>query len=622
MKLSAIQKLYRSCRAQEQLIVDGARAWVSLDAKITRSSPTVAKREASASPVELATRPPATMAAPAAADSAAPVTPEVLDRPPIRTAVRARPVTAEPPRRQAPPLVSEHDFDSNVRKPRYAFENVVGMADTKQRLLRAARDILTNNEGTDEPRNGILLFGEPGNGKTLFAEALAGELQVPFLPIAFGDTASKWINETPEKIKAVFNTARRTGACVLLIDEIDSFLKPRDGSAQMHSMDRDVVNTILTEIVSLRGSNVILMAATNFMEQLDTAGIREGRFDFKIEIPPPDLKARISLIGHSILRRLGPKTVDRVTVEALAGRWEGFSASRLGALGGQLREMRLGGGFTGPVTFEIAMRAMRLLQGRRGRLPENVKAVDDIIMPADSRNVLHDLAYRMRNVHRLEQIGGSLPRGLLFYGPPGTGKTQAALALAKASGYAFLKITGADLMTRPDSWDRLVQEAIDIRPVIVFIDEADDILVDRRYSNIVSLTNKILTTLDGAGGRIRDVIFVAATNHHDRIDPAALRGGRFSEKVRFDVPERADLEQYVTATLWKIATNRYTLVSGTIRRCIVELSGRSIADADAVIAEGVNRAATRAIREDIAEIRPADITAAARSVFATKNAFD
>jgi transitional endoplasmic reticulum ATPase len=177
-------------------------------------------------------------------------------------------------------------------------------------------------------------------------------------------------------------------------------------------------------------------------------------------------------------------------------------------------------------------------------------------------------------------------------------------------------------MTRPDSWDRLVQEAIDIRPVIVFIDEADDILVDRRYSNIVSLTNKILTTLDGAGGRIRDVIFVAATNHHDRIDPAALRGGRFSEKVRFDVPERADLEQYVTATLWKIATNRYTLVSGTIRRCIVELSGRSIADADAVIAEGVNRAATRAIREDIAEIRPADITAAARSVFATKNAFD
>jgi SpoVK/Ycf46/Vps4 family AAA+-type ATPase len=69
------------------------------------------------------------------------------------------------------------------------------------------------------------------------------------------------------------------------------------------------------------------------------------------------------------------------------------------------------------------MRAMRLLQGRRGRLPEAVKAVDDIVMPAASRNVLRDLAYRMRKIHRLEQIGGGLPRGLLFYGPPGTGKT-------------------------------------------------------------------------------------------------------------------------------------------------------------------------------------------------------
>jgi transitional endoplasmic reticulum ATPase len=80
--------------------------------------------------------------------------------------------------------------------------------------------------------------------------------------------------------------------------------------------------------------------------------------------------------------------------------------------------MRREGEFSGPVTFDIAMRAMRLLQGRCGRLPENVKAVDDIIMPAASRNVLRDLAYRMREVHRLEQIGGSLPRGLLFFGPP------------------------------------------------------------------------------------------------------------------------------------------------------------------------------------------------------------
>jgi AAA+ superfamily predicted ATPase len=193
------------------------------------------------------------------------------------------------------------------------------------------------------------------------------------------------------------------------------------------------------------------------------------------------------------------------------------------------------------------------------------------------------------------------------------------MALAKASGYAFLKTTGADLIAQAGSWDRLIREARDIRPAIVFIDETDDILIDRRYSNVVLLTNRILTTLDGAGGPNRDVIFIAATNHRDRVDPAAVRGGRFSEKVRFDVPERADLERYVTATLATVANGRYTLMPGTAGRCMIELSGRSIADADAVIAEAVNRAATRAIRENVAEIRPADIAAAARSVLVTMN---
>jgi transitional endoplasmic reticulum ATPase len=80
------------------------------------------------------------------------------------------------------------------------------------------------------------------------------------------------------------------------------------------------------------------------------------------------------------------------------------------------------------------------------------------------------------------------------------------------------------------------------------------------------------------------------------------------------VPERADLERYVSAALWQIAKKRYVLKPGTIGRCMIELAGRSIADSDAVIAEAVNRAATRAIRDNIAEIGPADIAAAARSV--------
>ena len=519
--------------------------------------------------------------------------------------------TAQPAFQPAQPPAPEYSFSENVKRARYSFADLVGMGDTRKRLYAAGEAIIA---GQGTRRNGILLFGEPGNGKTMFAEALAGELNVPFFPVTYGDVASKWINETPQKIEAVFRQAREVGRCVLFIDEFDSFVKQREGS---HAMDRDLANVMLTSINNLHGTAVVLVAATNFIDSLDAAAIREGRFDFRIEIPPPDLPARRAILRRSIGEAVGYGMVDSRLVTSLASRWEGFSASRLASVGGPLADMQRDGVIgPGRVTFDHGMQAMRLLQGRRGRLPEGVKSIDEIIMPAASRNVLRDLALRMKQLHRLEQIGGSLPTGLIFYGPPGTGKTQAAMALAQASGYAFLRTTGATIMGKPDSWDKLVREAKDIRPVIVFIDEADDILADRRYSNVAPLTNRILTTLDGADGRIRDVIYIAATNHYDRLDPAAVRGGRFEEKIRFDVPERQDMKAHVKTGLQKISDQRYTIASGVTERCLSVLAGRSIADADALLNRAVNLAAVRALQESVAELHPADISAAARSVFA------
>lgn len=319
---------------------------------------------------------------------------------------------SQPPTQQQP-AAPAYDFNENIRYPQYTFANVVGMAETKKRLEVAAREIL---KGQGKPRNGMILFGDPGNGKSMFAEALAGELQVPFFSIAYGDMASKWVNETPQKVKAAFQAARKRGAGVFFIDEIDSFLKARDGNA--HHMDQDLTNVLLTEIVALRGSQVILVAATNMLDQLDGAGIREGRFDYKIEIPAPDLQARQAILRRSIGDELGFDLVDSEAVKKLAERWEGFSASRLSSLGPQLYEMWRDGQFASKVTFDVGMRAMRLLQGRRGKLPENVKSIDEILMPEASRNALRDLAFKMENVDNLERIGGRLPPGVIFIGPP------------------------------------------------------------------------------------------------------------------------------------------------------------------------------------------------------------
>ncbi len=520
------------------------------------------------------------------------------------------PAPAQPyvePRNQA--HASEYTFDKAIRCARYRFADLVGMAETKKRLYEAGHAIL-DDAGA---RNGILLFGEPGNGKTMFAEALAGELNVPFFALTYGDVASKWINETPQKVDAAFLQARRLGRCVMLIDEFDSFVKPREGVS--HSMDRDLTNVMLTSINGLHDTQVILIAATNFIDSLDGAAIRDGRFDYRIEVPPPDLQARKAILRRSIGEAMGYGMVDTHLVTSLAERWEGFSASRLAMLGGPLAEMSREGVIApGRITFDHGMRAMRRLQGRRGRLPEGVKPIDEIIMPTASRDALRDLAFRMRRVHQLEQRGGSLPSGLVFFGPPGTGKTQAAMALAKASEYAFLRTTGATIIADPGSWDKLVREAKDVRPAVVFLDESDDILADRGSSHVASLTNKILTTMDGADGRVRDVIYIAATNHYDRLDSAALRGGRFEEKIRFDVPDHHDMERHVARKLKQVAEGRYALKAGAVEQCLSVLSGRSIADADAVIDRTINFAAVRSLQENVAELRRSDVVAAARAV--------
>jgi transitional endoplasmic reticulum ATPase len=217
----------------------------------------------------------------------------------LRSVNNSRPV-AQASGYPVPPSRPAYSFDQNVHQARYRFADVVGMAETKRRLLAAGEEIVRGSNR----RNGILLFGEPGNGKTLFAEALAGELGASFMSITYGDLASKWINETPQKIDAMFRAARQIGVCVLFLDELDSLSKPRDDGSS-HSMDRDMVNIMLTNISALHGTRVILIAATNFIDRLDGAAIREGRFDFKIEVPAPDLEAREAILRRTIGERLG-----------------------------------------------------------------------------------------------------------------------------------------------------------------------------------------------------------------------------------------------------------------------------------------------------------------------------
>lgn len=486
---------------------------------------------------------------------------------------------------------SEEPAPARMSKANVTFADIEGNEAIKVRLKDAALQITARRKEGAKPRNGILLHGEPGNGKDLFAEGLAGELGLPFIQLAYADVASQWVGEKSARVRQAFEQAKRHQPCLFFINEIDSFLESRDGGrGDGVKEDRDLVNAMLTLMVDLRLTRVVIVAATNHIDRLDSAGVREGRFDFKVEITPPDEPARIGLLRRGLRQNLKGVKVDDQVLVSVAKRWNGFSSKRILAVTEELSSFLKSKG-SSAAGYEDFMGALRQLQGQRGHVPENVKPLEELVFSPVTRDMLEQIVGRMTDPEHTERHGGTLPTGVLFSGPPGTGKTAAAKALAKAIGWAFLPVTGADLARDPKKLEAIYKKAQDLRPAIIFIDEADELVRSREYSPSTESTNKLLTIMDGVGDRVRDVVWIAVTNHPDQIDAALLRGGRFTEKVRFEKPSAADLARHIV--IW-LQSRNVQLEAGLDGMSVGQLVGNSsIADAEAVVQAALNRAVAR-----------------------------
>lgn len=165
-------------------------------------------------------------------------------------------------------------------------------------------------------RDGLLLYGPPGCGKTFIARAAAGELAASFLAVGLHDVLDMDLGESERKLHELFETARRTAPCVLFIDEIDALGWKR--SLQRRSAARDVVNQLLAEMDSVASANegVFILAATNHPWDVDTALRRPGRFDRTIFVAPPDERARKAILAFHMRER----TPDAVDLGAVTNR--------------------------------------------------------------------------------------------------------------------------------------------------------------------------------------------------------------------------------------------------------------------------------------------------------------
>lgn len=520
-----------------------------------------------------------------------------------RIVIEMRLRTINPERRMVVSRHADHDDETSDSAEgatsHFMFEAVTaeltladlaGMEDLKERLIAAAneaRQMIPKGKGKGlraNARNGILLYSEPGNGKTVLTEGLAGTLGLPIIKMSFGDVASKWVNSTTENVVQMFKDARAQAPCVLFMDEVDSVISKREGITTDEESPK-TTNQILTELVNSRGSGVVIVMATNFLDRLDAAAIREGRVDFKINVPAPDAAARNAIITRTIKAAGVP--AEKSAIAQAVKRWEGFSAARIRSVADEAARLSKKEGLV--LDYDLMQKALRVMQGSLGiRLDESTPTLSELHMPEQQRLALVGVAKRMAAIEEIEDMGGTVPTGLLLAGPPGTGKTLTVRALAKTTGWPLLMSGGADLMNDPKNIDQLISKARNARPCIVFIDEADDVFSDRRAAGKfgAAITNKLLTAMDGAGGKAHDILWVAAVNAPETMDAAALRGGRFTEKVWFENPDSTTTERIIQQWISKSKAKFDPQLSA--KEIASMLDGVSPANIQAILQQAVN----------------------------------
>ena len=183
------------------------------------------------------------------------------------------------------------------QKSNVKFKDVAGLDEVKEDLMTVV-DFLKNPDkykeaGADIPK-GVLLYGPPGTGKTLLAKAVAGEAGVKFIATSGSDFDEKYVGVGASKMRKLFDDAKNNAPCIIFIDEIDSMGGRRH--SKQNNYDRQTLNTLLSEMDGFDGSNgVVVIAATNRLEDLDPALTRPGRFDnhFAVSLPESAKERRV-----------------------------------------------------------------------------------------------------------------------------------------------------------------------------------------------------------------------------------------------------------------------------------------------------------------------------------------
>ena len=498
------------------------------------------------------------------------------------------------------------------RIPRVTWEDIGDLEEAKARLREIVELPMRHPEifrhlGIEPPK-GVLLYGPPGVGKTLLAKALANEVGAYFIAINGPEIMSKFYGESEQRLREIFEEARKNAPAIIFIDEIDAIAPKRE--EVVGEVEKRVVAQLLTLMDGLteRG-RVVVIGATNRPDALDPALRRPGRFDREIEIPPPDRKARREIL--TVHTRNVPLD-DDVNLDKIAEMTHGYTGADIAALVKEaamnalrrfLSEKNID--LSKPIPSEVLrtlkvnmkdfIQAMNMVHPSLLRevfveVPEvrwsDIGGLDDV-----KQQLREAVEWPLRHQDIFEKMGIRPPKGILLYGPPGVGKTLLAKAAATESGANFIAVNGPEILSK---WvgesERAIREifrkARTVAPAIIFLDEIDSIAPARGSRTDSGVTdrivNQLLTEMDGIKP-LRGVVVIAATNRPDLIDQALLRPGRFDRVIKVPPPDRrARLE------ILRIHTRRVPLAPDVDLEKLADMTnGYTGADLEALVREAV-----------------------------------
>ena len=497
--------------------------------------------------------------------------------------------------------------DGGIKMPTLSFADVGGLEESKKQI----RDLIEANLNGKKFgeygvfRNGILLHGPRGTGKTFLAEAAAGEFKLNYCRVSAAGLHHKYVGETESHIETLFQQAIDGSPAVLFIDEIDAL-----GTKRQQLGDGDDTggaargyNSATTRLMGCiddarKHPGLILVAATNFYDGLDRALIREGRFDLHIRLDLPNEEERTRILEAQLANRPSRPFDFR----SLAKRTPGWSAAKIGTL------VDRAAFFAAEEQRKIEERDLtRALAETGGKDRAAFKEVDwaEVVLSPDTETDLRNLVRLMDPAYG-ERLRLAMPTGLLLIGPPGTGKTMIARLIATQTKRSFYPITAADILggatgSSVRKLTELFARAKENSPSIIFIDEMDGLLPRnngfqlQHDIQLVEQARSLISELEPQN----NVFLIGTTNDLGSIDAAILRGGRFSEKIAIGTPHESGYRRLLTKYLDGVRFAEGLSVDLLAER----LKGNSPADLEAICGSA-KRMAMRRMAEDAEELPP------------------